>query len=737
MKRFLKILTVSLLVVSFATLLSSCLGETACKHEFGEWSVTVPSTCAYVGKETRTCSKCSAVEERTIDMLEHTVATRPAKQPTCSEEGLTEGTYCSVCTKAIIKQEPIPTLEHTFTDEVTSPTCTEGGYTVHTCSVCEYSYTDGNTDPLEHDMGEWTTVKEATCTKSGEDKRECSRCSHSEKRTVPALDHDMSEWTTVKKATCTEAGKEERVCSRCSHKEENTLGKVDHSYKATSKVDVTCESDGYTVYTCSSCGSSYNGDLEKAPGHDFENGKCTVCDLLAVNVYVDGIKKSSIPKKGNYVVFALDGDKLVKWDYTNWELISNSETANIYFFSVSKLYSSLDSLRSSSASLSNNSIVGIASYYEGAQRGAAILKISSSGTIALGNGKYATVVPFTVGSESIVTVDQFGAYADGTHADHGAISSAIGFNSATTVYFEGEAYLQTNGISLSNLKNKTVIGYGAYICNDYSSVNWADVTINTCSNITVKGLELRCTETTGKGALFNNNDHVQMLVKNSTNIVFDGITLYTPNNTTNDRHVTSMWIHSGNNNVTVKNSTIKNFSGSSVGGGIWVSGSNNITIINNHLEKSSHDEILAFFLSSCDTALIEGNYIYTHDEPAGDASAHAIGFGVYTDGNILISNMIFRNNVVDVVSYKDAIMFGTVDNIQIYDNDITLRQNTAGQVIQCAVFRVPSPGSTTQKNVKIYNNNISIYSSRNLPLTESCGSGFDIHDNPISKYPFQ
>ena len=42
------------------------------------------------------------------------------------------------------------THEHSYTEEIVAPTCTEEGYTVHTCS-CGNSYKDNYTDMIEHD----------------------------------------------------------------------------------------------------------------------------------------------------------------------------------------------------------------------------------------------------------------------------------------------------------------------------------------------------------------------------------------------------------------------------------------------------------------------------------------------------------------------------------------------------------------------------------------------------------
>ena len=40
--------------------------------------------------------------------------------------------------------------EHDYVSVVTAPTCTKGGYTTHTCSICSTYYTDAETDALGH-----------------------------------------------------------------------------------------------------------------------------------------------------------------------------------------------------------------------------------------------------------------------------------------------------------------------------------------------------------------------------------------------------------------------------------------------------------------------------------------------------------------------------------------------------------------------------------------------------------
>ena len=58
---------------------------------------------------------------------------------------------------------------------VTPPTCTEKGYTTHTCS-CGDSYVDSYVDATGHTEGEWKVTKQPTVDEDGERTLYCSVC---------------------------------------------------------------------------------------------------------------------------------------------------------------------------------------------------------------------------------------------------------------------------------------------------------------------------------------------------------------------------------------------------------------------------------------------------------------------------------------------------------------------------------------------------------------------------------
>ena len=65
--------------------------------------------------------------------------------------------------------------EHSYTAVVTAPTCTEKGYTTHTCS-CGHSYVDTYTDALGHAWDNGKVTKEPTETETGVKTFTCTRC---------------------------------------------------------------------------------------------------------------------------------------------------------------------------------------------------------------------------------------------------------------------------------------------------------------------------------------------------------------------------------------------------------------------------------------------------------------------------------------------------------------------------------------------------------------------------------
>ena len=142
---------------------------------------------------------------------------------------------------------------HSFVDEVVEPTYQQKGYTLHKCTVCNYSYQDTET-VHEHNPGNpiIENMVEPTCTEDGsydlvtycvDDNVEISR----ERKTIPALNHDLV-YHEGRAATCTEDGwNAYETCNRCDYSTYVVIPATGHQHLSTreeNRVEPTCTENG-------------------------------------------------------------------------------------------------------------------------------------------------------------------------------------------------------------------------------------------------------------------------------------------------------------------------------------------------------------------------------------------------------------------------------------------------------------------------------------------------------------
>ena len=124
--------------------------------------------------------------------------------------------------------------------------------------------------PAQHDLKQHA-AKAPTCTEIGWNAYEtCSRsgCNYTTYQEIPALNHALVHHD-AKAPTCTEIGwNAYDTCSRCNYTTYAELSALNHDYQAVT-VEPTCETDGYTVFTCSRCKDSYTADPTDKLGHQF------------------------------------------------------------------------------------------------------------------------------------------------------------------------------------------------------------------------------------------------------------------------------------------------------------------------------------------------------------------------------------------------------------------------------------------------------------------------------------
>ena len=255
-------------------------------HDWGAWTPNYASN----GTHTRSCTnycrevdtaKCTGgkatcttkavcevckVEYGEKDPNNHALEQHAAKAPTCTEIGWDAYDRCVRCGYTTRKELP---AQHDLKQHAAkAPTCTEKGWNAYeTCSRCDYT-TYAELPALNHDLVRHD-AKAATCTEIGWNAYDtCKNCDYTTYAEQPALNHDLVNHD-AKAPTCTEIGWDAyKTCSRCDYTTYAELPALNHDYQAVT-VEPTCETDGYTVFTCSRCKDSYTADPTDKLGHQF------------------------------------------------------------------------------------------------------------------------------------------------------------------------------------------------------------------------------------------------------------------------------------------------------------------------------------------------------------------------------------------------------------------------------------------------------------------------------------
>ena len=274
-------------------------------HDLVHHDAKAPS-CTEIGWAYETCSRCDYFASPVLPALNHDLKQYAAKAPTCTEKGWDAYETCSRCDYTTYAE--LPAQHDLMQHAAKAPTCTEIGWDAYeTCSRCDYTtYVEL---PAQHDLKQHA-AKAPTCTEKGWDAydtcsrlgcnyttyqeipalnhdlvnhdaqaptcteigwnayKTCSRCDHTTYAELPALNHALVQHA-AKAPTCTEKGwNTYETCSRCNYTTYAEQPALNHDYQAVT-VEPTCETDGYTVFTCSRCKDSYTADPTDKLGHQF------------------------------------------------------------------------------------------------------------------------------------------------------------------------------------------------------------------------------------------------------------------------------------------------------------------------------------------------------------------------------------------------------------------------------------------------------------------------------------
>ncbi len=187
-----------------------------------------------------------------------------AVAPTCTAEGWTESTVCSVCGVTLVAREAIAALGHTAGAEAT---CTEA----QVCTVCDAE--------LVAALGHSSVTDAAvapTCTETG--LTEGSHCETCGEVLVAQEEVAASGHTAGEEATCTEA----QVCTICGAELATALG---HKTVTDAAVAPTCTETGLTEGShCETCGEVFAAQEEVAAlGHTAgAEATCTTAQVCTV-----------------------------------------------------------------------------------------------------------------------------------------------------------------------------------------------------------------------------------------------------------------------------------------------------------------------------------------------------------------------------------------------------------------------------------------------------------------------
>ena len=242
--------------------------ELPAQHDLEQHAAKAP-TCTEIGWDAYdTCSRCDYTTTYVeLPALNHALEQHEAQAPTCTEIGWDAYETCSRCDYTTRKE--LPALNHDLVQhDAQAPTCTEPGWNAYsTCKNCDYN-TYQELPALKHDLVHHE-AQAPTCTEPGWNAYEtCSRCDHTTYAELPALNHALVHHD-AQAPTCTEIGwNAYETCSRCDHTTYAELPALNHDYQAVT-VAPTCETDGYTVFTCSRCKDSYTADPTDKLGHQF------------------------------------------------------------------------------------------------------------------------------------------------------------------------------------------------------------------------------------------------------------------------------------------------------------------------------------------------------------------------------------------------------------------------------------------------------------------------------------
>ena len=303
-------------------------------HDFAAWNIITEPTEISEGLKDSTCEVCKYHTSATIDQLKHEhsysdkwvwdendhwlecrcgnkseVSAHVHKTWKTTQEPTiyTTGTRESVCEGCkFVKIEVLAPLEHTCSFDSEWKTDENSHWLLCYCGQ------KGNS--ASHSYGNWETIKAATITSTGEEKRSCTVCGFTQTQIIEKIPHTHSytkvwknnqkehwyqcscgektgvashsfgSWVTITPATITSEGKKQRTCNYCKYIEIATIEKIPHTHSYTS---VWFNDETGHWNQCSSCREKVNSSSHtygswtvlKAPTSTEPGSKRRICSV--------------------------------------------------------------------------------------------------------------------------------------------------------------------------------------------------------------------------------------------------------------------------------------------------------------------------------------------------------------------------------------------------------------------------------------------------------------------------
>ena len=258
-------------------------------HTESEWILDLPATCRAAGQRHTQCIRCHMIiSQEVLPVADHLWVTDPVVEPTCTEEGLSQGEHCEWCGKVSVAQTAISALGHQWGQwHTTLPaTCTSEGTEERICARCG-AHESADLSMIDHSWSGWGEYSPSTCTVAGQNVRTCSGCGYQQYETASLKPHDWGEWETISPAGCSQEGERRHTCSRCGREESEVVPTTPHTVVVLQGYEATCMADGLTDgEMCTVCGTILVPQEEYTVDCCYEDGECIWCGrLLTFNLY--------------------------------------------------------------------------------------------------------------------------------------------------------------------------------------------------------------------------------------------------------------------------------------------------------------------------------------------------------------------------------------------------------------------------------------------------------------------